>query len=335
MIRKIILFLSFVICLALLGGAAILYSFYAHYHAPGALAEDQMVLIARGRGVHAIARDLESAGVIDDVTLFRVAARMRGDQSSLKAGEYLFPAHIAMRDVFERLVAGDVYHRRLTVPEGLTSWQVVQLLNGADYLSGEPISDIPPEGTLLPETYSFVRGDSRLQVLNRMENAMRETLAALYDEKGADFPGLDRHEIVTLASIIEKETSVPAERRRVAGVFHNRLRIGMPMQSDPTVIYALTGGVMKDDGQGPLGRRLLRSDWQYDSPYNTYKYNGLPPGPIANPGRASLAAALDPEEHDYLYFVADGTGGHAFSRTLEGHNRNVAAWRRFRASQGE
>ena len=214
----------------------------------------------------------------------------------------------------------------ITVAEGLTSAEVVTLLQEDARLTGD-IAGTPPEGTLLPETYRVHRGDDRQALLDRMQQSMRETMDELWPGRAADLPYETREQALVLASIIEKETAVPEERGVVAGVFVNRLRRGMRLETDPTVIYALT------EGRGPLGRRLLRADLDVDSPYNTYRVAGLPPGPIANPGRASIAAALNPEETDYLYFVADGSGGHAFARTLREHNRNVAAWRRSRRSQ--
>ena len=226
-------------------------------------------------------------------------------------------------------MAGNVISRRFTVPEGLTSYEVVNIVNTIDSLEGE-ITTIPPEGSLLPGTWDYRRGQSRQAVLKRMQESMNQTLDALWANRSDNLPFQTKTELLTLASIIEKETGKSEERSIVAGVFINRLRKKMLLQTDPTVIYALTKGRPQNDGKGPLGRRLLRKDLSYDSPYNTYVYSGLPPGPIANPGHASIAAALNPTEHDYLFFVADGTGGHAFARTLAEHNRNVARWRQIR-----
>jgi UPF0755 protein len=210
--------------------------------------------------------------------------------------------------------------RRFTVAEGLMSVEIIALLNAADGMEGT-VTDIPPEGSLLPETYSYGRGDTRAKMVTRMQDAMKKALEELWAQRSEDIPVNSPEDAVILASIVEKETGVAAERARVAGVFANRMRIGMPLQSDPTVIYALTLGKEK------LDRPLYRKDLNIDSPYNSYVKTGLTPTPIANPGRESISAVLHPEKHDFLYFVADGTGGHAFGKSLEDHLRNVDSWR--------
>ena len=300
--------------------------FLWHIDQPGPLREDAIVLIPRGAGVAAIADQLQEVGVVDDRLGFRVAVRAHGLDRTLRAGEYLFPAGVSIADAMRIIASGRSIAYPITVAEGLTSAEVVTLLQEDARLTGD-IAGTPPEGTLLPETYRVHRGDDRQALLDRMQQSMRETMDELWPGRAADLPYETREQALVLASIIEKETAVPEERGLVAGVFVNRLRRGMRLETDPTVIYALT------EGRGPLGRRLLRADLDVDSPYNTYRVAGLPPGPIANPGRASIAAALNPAETDYLYFVADGSGGHAFARTLREHNRNVAAWRRSRRSQ--
>ena len=325
-------FLSF--CLLLLAGSAALAGYVVYgYLKPGPLQDAKLVLIERGMGVSAIARTLEQENIISHDWLFKGAAFILPEGNSLKAGEYEFNARIPMKSVMQKLHDGDVYDRRITIREGLTSWEVVQILNAREDLAGDPITEIPDEGTLLPETYSFITGDTKQTKLELMQAQMTKTLDELWEGRSNDLPFETKEEALTLASIIEKETAKPEERFKVAGVFVNRLRRGMPLQTDPTVIYALTQGRPENDGQGPLGRRLLRKDLEIDNPYNTYKYPGLPPGPIANPGRASIEAALNPENHDYIYFVADGTGGHAFGKTLAEHNRNVAKWRQIRRTQ--
>jgi UPF0755 protein len=261
--------------------------------------------------------------VVGDRRLFRLFALASDRARALKAGEYEFPPRASYAEVLAQLGAGRTLTRFLTVPEGLTAVEVAALVNAAAAMQGAP-SASPPEGSLLPETYDYRWGDNRAAMLQRMQAAMQATLAELWPRRAADVPLASPQEALILASIVEKETGIAAERRRVAGVFANRLRLGMPLQADPTVVYALTGG------QAPLGRALTRADWQVDSPYNTYRIRGLPPGPIANPGRAAIEAALNPEPHDYLYFVADGSGGHAFARSLAEHNRNVARWRAVR-----
>jgi UPF0755 protein len=222
--------------------------------------------------------------------------------------------------VLSLLREGRTVVRHLTIPEGLTTVEILALLDDAPGLSGD--RSPPAEGTLLPETYNYSWGDSRAGMMARMQKAMAETLAKLWASRAAGLPLATPEAAVTLASLVEKETALAAERPRVAGVFVNRLRLGMRLQSDPTVVYALTAG------KGPLGRELTRADLEVPSPYNTYRIDGLPPGPIANPGRAAIAAALQPLASRELYFVADGSGGHAFASTLEEHNRNVTRWRK-------
>ncbi|NYZ11986.1 endolytic transglycosylase MltG [Azospirillum sp. RWY-5-1] len=288
--------------------------------APGPLAEPAAVVIQRGSGLEAIAITLDESGVIDSPLIFALSAKLTGGMRNLRAGEYAFAPGVSMDGVLRQLRDGKTVVRRLTVPEGLTSAQIVALLRSEPALTGEPKA-VPEDGTLLPETYHYQFGDSRDALLERMRVAMDQALADAWKQRAPDLPISSARDALVLASIVEKETAVPAERSRVAGVFLNRLEQGMKLQSDPTVIYALT------DGGGELGRALTRADWRYESPYNTYHASGLPPGPIANPGRASLLAAVKPERHEFLYFVADGTGGHAFAKSLPDHNRNVARWR--------
>jgi UPF0755 protein len=292
--------------------------------APGPLAEEVTVVLPRGAGLGAIARTLADAGVIERPLPFVVAVRLRGAQARLRAGEYAFPAHASGREVLAMLVEGRTVVHRLTVPEGLTSAEIVALVRAEGALEGM-IEAMPPEGTLLPETYHFGRGDSRADLLARMAAAMAEAVAEAWEGRDPAVPLAGPDELVTLASIVEKETGLAAERPRIAAVFYNRLERAMPLQSDPTVVYALTAG------SGALGRALIREDLEVESPYNTYRVLGLPPGPIANPGKASLVAVAHPLATDELYFVADGSGGHAFASTLAEHNRNVATWRKLQA----
>ena len=282
-------------------------------------------------GIGGVAEILLYHGVIENTAeeiLFKYMGRITGQHKNLKAGEYEFPAHVSMQDALRLLEEGKTLQRRFTVPEGLTSYEIVGIVAGVEELTGE-IADTPPEGSLLPETYSYQKDETRASILKRMQDSMQDTLEKLWQ----GLPFATKEEALVLASIVEKETSVPEERARIAGVFINRLKKGIPLQTDPTVIYALTEGKPENEGQGPLGRRLLTKDLEFDSPYNTYKYPGLPPGPIANPGAESIAAVLNPEAHDFLYFVADGSGGHAFAATLEEHNANVAKWRKIRRTQ--
>ena len=324
--------LSFCMVAAILGGAA-LFAWGAHqYMAAGPLREKTIVVVERGEGLHKVSEKLLYQGIVsvNGYHVMKIAARATGQHTALKAGEYEFDAHASVRDILDKMAAGDVVERRITVREGLTSWQVAQLVNAADNLAGDPVTDIPPEGSLLPDTYLYTAGETRQAKLDQMKAAMDRAVAELWPARDPSISVLSEREAVILASIVEKETGVASERARIAGVFHNRLRRGIPLQSDPTVIYALTNGRIQDEGMGPLGRRLLTADLQTPSPYNTYKNAGLPAGPIANPGIDSLKAVLNPEKHDFIYFVADGTGGHVFARTLEEHNANVAKWRQIR-----
>ena len=287
------------------------------FYRPGPLAADTTTLVVpKGSGIIPITTLLDEAGVIDHSPVFMAGVLLDRAQH-LKAGEYAFPAHITKAALVEMLRSGKVVVHQLTVPEGLTSAQISALLNAETALSGPPLNQIPPEGSLLPETYNYDYQESRADLVKRMSKAMADTLNELWPAHAPDIPYQTPEQAVTLASIIEKETGKAAERPLIASVFANRLRTNMPLQSDPTVIYALTGGT------GPLGRPLTHADLSTPSLYNTYLNYGLPPGPIANPGRASLEAAMHPERTRYLYFVADGTGGHAFANTLEEHNRNV------------
>jgi UPF0755 protein len=250
--------------------------------------------------------------------VFQVLARLTGAGRSLKAGEYAIPSRASAISILADLEAGRTIVRKVTLPEGLTSAMVVRELQAVPWLTGDV--QVPEEGTLLPETYRAERGDSRQSVLDRMRTEQQSLLDRLWASRVPGLPLATPQEAVILASIVEKETGVRDERRRVAGVFINRLRMGMRLQSDPTVIYAVSRGE-------PLGRGIRASELASRSPWNTYAYSGLPPTPIANPGRASLEAVLNPMETREVYFVADGTGGHAFAETLEAHNANVARWR--------
>lgn len=331
--RGFISILTFLMTLALIAGVGTALWGLNEFRKPGPLTEIRFVTVDKGTGMSGIAGKLKAEGVITNSFVFKVSTRLKGQHTQLKAGEYEIPPQSSMALILDKMVKGEVYDRKLTFREGLTSWQIVQLLNKATELSGDPVSAIPEEGSLLPETYHYMKTDTRQHIIDQMQAAMKRTQDELWPTRVSDLPVINMSEVMVLASIVEKETGVPEERRKVAGVFINRLKKGMPMQSDPTAIYALTKGEIKDDGMGPLGRRLLRKDLEIDSPYNTYKYPGLPPGPICNPGRESIAAVLNPETHNYIYFVADGTGGHVFAETLAEHEANVVKWRKIRAAQ--
>jgi UPF0755 protein len=291
------------------------------YAGPGPKArsgEATAVVLERGSGVGQIGHTLRTAGVISSAGLFALAARMTGAAAELKAGEYEFRSNASMAQVLADIRAGKVVRRAITIPEGWTSGMALDAVNASPLLVGTAVE--PPEGSLLPDTYDFQRGDDRAAVLQRMRDAHDKLLAQLWAGRQPGLPFSSPEEAVTLASIVEKETGVASERPRVAAIFVNRLRAGMLLQSDPTIIYGLTKG-------RPLGRGIRASELAADSPWNSYKVAGLPPGPIANPGRDALAAVLNPPKTDELYFVADGTGGHAFASTYEEHARNVERWR--------
>jgi UPF0755 protein len=318
---KFLTLLSMVVALA----GAILIAAWSQLNAylvrSGPATAETVVVLPRGAGLGQIAGTLVEAGVIEHPWLFRFAVRVLGRDRDLKAGEYAFPAGATPQGVIAMLAKGETVARRLTIAEGLTVAEVFQLLENTPALEGE-LPSPPAEGSLLPETYFYAFGDSRVGLVRRMEDAMRRTLDELWPQRAEGLPFRTRQDALILASIVDKETGVADEREKVAAVFINRLRRGMRLQADPTVIYGLT------EGDGALGRELSRRDWEHGSAYNTYQIDGLPPGPIGNPGRASIKAVLRPAEVDYLYFVANGSGGHAFARTLAQHNRNVAQWRK-------
>ena len=304
-------------------GAAALVAGRQAFERAGPLSEEATVVLPRGIGLDGIARRLEASGVIEHAWLFTLGVRLSGGARRLRAGEYAFSARISARGTVEMLLGGRTVQRRLTIPEGMTTQQVLEVIAGAEGLTGE-IDAPPEEGALLPETYYYSWGDSRAAIAARMAAAMRAALDELWAARPDALPFAAPREALILASIVEKETARDDERPRIAAVFVNRLRRGIRLQSDPTVVYAITGG------KGALDRPLARADLDTPGAYNTYRVAGLPPTPIANPGRASIAAVLNPAPSDELYFVADGSGGHVFARTLAEHNRNVARWRRLK-----
>lgn len=289
------------------------------FNAPGAHEDSVTVLISKGASLKRVAETLEAAGAISNARLFRRWVQITGSDDVLKAGEYAIPPRASMAQILDQMRRGEVVLRRLTVAEGLTSAQVTALIAVAEGLDGA--IEAPPEGALLPETYYYTYGDTRSGLARRMETAQAEFIDAVWPDRAPDLPFRSADEALILASIVEKETAVPSERARIAAVFVNRLKRNMRLQSDPTVIYGISGGEA-------LGRPIRQSELDRATPYNTYVNRGLPPTPIANPGRESILAVLHPAATQDLYFVADGTGGHAFASTLAEHNRNVAKWRR-------
>ncbi len=293
---------------------------YHSFDSPGPLAAEKTVIVEKGTSLRGIARQLRQEEIIHHDFPFIVFARLFDSHAAMQAGEYQFLPGETMQDVLQKIAEGKVLLRKITFAEGLTSKEIAALIFSGEGLAGE-ISKIPEEGSLLPETYSYPYGEDRAALIVRMQQAMRHNLEKLWQSRQQNLPYENMNQALVMASIVEKETGIAAERKRVAAVFVNRLRRGMPLQADPTVAYAklLWGG-----GDAPL----TYADLARDHPYNTYVRGGLPPGPICNPGLAAIEAALNPETTDELYFVADGKGGHVFAKTLAEHNRNVAAWRK-------
>jgi len=307
--------------IGMIGAGAAYYYGRQVLESPGPLKEDKVVNIPQRAGKRDIAETLNKEGVTDvNPWVFIGAVAALKASSDLKPGEYSFQKNASLRDVIGTIVEGKVVQHAVTIPEGLTSEQIVARLTDNDIFTGS-VHELPREGTLLPETYKFPRGTPRDQVIQRMQQAHKRVLAEIWERRSQDLPVKTPEQLETLASIVEKETGRADERSRVAAVFVNRLKQKIKLQSDPTIIYGLVGG------KGTLGRPIKRSEITQPSPYNTYVIEGLPPGPIANPGRASLEAAANPARTRDLFFVADGTGGHAFTETYDAHQKNVAKLR--------
>lgn len=292
----------------------------------GSADKDVTVVVAPGSSLTAAARQLEDAGAIDSASAFLRSAKIFGSSDPIKPGEYEIKKGMDSGDILELLQSGKTKQRFVVIPEGTPSVVVHDRLMAAEFLTGAV--PVPAEGSILPDSYAYTRGEKRAAVLARMQEAMKKTLAEAWKNRKPASVARSPEEAVILAAIVEKETGKPSERRTVAGVYSNRIRLGMKLQADPTVIYPVTKG-------RPLGRRILRSELAADNGYNTYARVGLPIGPIANPGKASIEAVLDPEQTRYLYFVADGTGGHVFAETLAQHNANVEKWFALRRAKGE
>lgn len=288
--------------------------------------------VPSGSGLSSIANRLEGDGIIDSALIFKAMTRLRGGEGDFKAGEFLIQPNLSMEEVFEHLSEGRSIQYPVTAPEGLTSAQIVRSLDAIDTLIDDDPA-IPAEGTLLPETYMTPRGMTHSEVLQRMALAQDQLIDELWPTRAADLPFETKEEAIILASIVEKETGVGMERGKVAGVFINRLRRNIRLQSDPTIIYGVSKGEPLFNARGER-RRIRRSEIDGRTDWNTYQIDGLPVTPICNPGANAIRAVLNPEETDAIYFVADGTGGHAFATTLREHERNVARWRRIQRERG-
>lgn len=287
---------------------------------------DTAFIIPAGSSLTSVANDLEEQGLISSADGFLLRAKLLGSGEPIQAGEFELTAGMSQADILRAFQSGDVIRRFITIPEGMPSILVHQRLMAEELLTGEVA--VPPEGSVLPDTYDFERGEARSAVLARMQTAMVNYLAEAWEARGDDIAVSTPEEAVILAAVVEKETGEPSERRMIAGLYSNRLKIGMRLQADPTIIYPITKGA-------PLGRRIRRSEINAVNGYNTYQIDGLPAGPITNPGRESIAAVLNPAETSALFMVADGTGGHAFAETNAEHEANVEKWFAIRRARGE
>ncbi|ESX92429.1 endolytic transglycosylase MltG [Mesorhizobium sp. LNJC405B00] len=330
---QVVVFMNFVISavmLMILAAGVSLYFGKQAFNEPGPSVAGDTFLVKPSTGVQDIADQLERRGLISDARIFRIAVRVYGNDSALKAGEYEIKPRASMRDIMELLKSGKSVMYSLTIPEGLTVEQALQRIAEQDALTGDMPAAKPAEGSLATDTLRFTRGATRQQMVDKLLADQKKLVDEVWQRRAPDLPLANVDDFVTLASIVEKETGRGDERSRVAAVFLNRLAKGMRLQSDPTIIYGLFGGKGK-----PADRPIYQSDIQKQTPYNTYLINGLPPTPIANPGRAALEAVANPSKTDDLYFVADGTGGHVFATTLAEHNENVARYRALQKKQAE
>jgi UPF0755 protein len=321
MALKFLSFISIIVVIAGFTGGGVYLWGYSQYNDPGPLVDERIVILPPGENVRGIAEILRDKGVVSNDLIFEIGARIDKKSRQLKAGEYAFPPQVSMKQAIDILVEGKVVVHRFTIPEGLVVREVLAILNENKILQGK-ITQVPVEGSLLPETYHFIRGDQRQLILDRMSAGMNEALATLWEGRDQTIPLTTPQEAVVLASIVEKATGLASMRTHIAGVFMNRLQKNMQLQSDPTVSYGITLG------KHPLVRKLNRKDLAAPTPYNTYTIAALPPTPIANPGRATLAAVLKPKATNDLFFVADGKGGHRFAETYRQHQKNVRLWRK-------
>lgn len=322
--KKIVKLLLVVLLFTAVAGATFFVYAKNKFVAQYSIAETKEILIPKGCGLNKIAQILFENGIIDNVYWLQFFVRMQKLENSFKAGEYVFGGSISYAQVIDKLCQGEVIVRSVTIPEGKILSEIKQIIQDNPFLSGDITLDIK-EGEILPETYHFVRGEQRNEILQKARLAMKKILSEAFNGRDENLPLATEQELLILASIVEKETGIVSERPQVASVFINRLRLGMKLQTDPTVIYAVTGGEMN------LNRPIYKRDLFFDSPYNTYVYAGLPPAPICSPGKEAIMAAAHPDRTAYLYFVADGTtGGHRFAKTLQEHNANVAHYRSFK-----
>ncbi|MCQ2914069.1 MAG: endolytic transglycosylase MltG [Alphaproteobacteria bacterium] len=319
--KKLVFLLKLSILAVLLILSGSVFGYYSKITELSDTTEPTVFIVETGDSFSRVAYKLKKAGLINSPTLLKIAGYVKGKSTALKTGEYTIPAHASASEILDILSQGKSALRRITIPEGKTSAQIYDILLSVDSMSGE-LPELPKNGTLLPETYTYSYGFPRNIILDRMKNALTKTLDELWETRDDDLPYLNKYEVLIMASIIEKETALASERPHIASVFINRLRKGMRLQTDPTVIYAVTNGTME------LKRKLTLEDLRTPHPFNTYTTKGLPPAPICNPGRDSINAALHPMITKDLYFVADGTGGHSFSESFDAHKRNISSWKR-------
>ena len=330
--NPVVVFINFLLSLTVLTMAVfggLVYWGKIEFDRPGLLAQDRTIIIPAGASLSAISRVLERQGVIERPWIFEGGVQISKNAARLQAGEYLFPAGISMRESMELMVQGKAVYHSVTIPEGWTSAQIVERVNADPILVGE-LPVVPAEGALLPETYNFTRGMTRAEMIAKMRQAQKTALKEVWERRDENLPVKTPQELVILASVVEKETGRADERPRVAGVFINRLQNGWKLESDPTILYGLYGGKAWQ-----RSRTILRSEKNAPNRYNTYQIKGLPPGPIANPGRKAMEAVANPSRTKDYFFVADGTGGHAFAETLDQHNLNVKRWREIEREQRE
>ncbi len=323
--NKFVVFLNFCLSTLVFATLAMGAAFYfgkVKFEEDGPLLNARTIFIEEGTGLSRIAEKLETSGIISSEFIFKQGVTATGNASALKAGEYAFKPGMSMRDVMETIVSGKGIIHKVAIPEGLTSVQIMKRIAENEILEGEMPSEIPVEGSIMPDTYPFQRGTTRTELIEQMRRQQTRFLAEIWEKRIDGLPLASPEEMVILASIVEKETAKADERPRVASVFINRLNKGMRLQSDPTIIYGLFGGAGK-----PKDRPIYKSDIDAKNDYNTYQIDGLPPTPIANPGRAALEAVANPSRTEDLFFVADGTGGHVFAQTLDEHEANVKRWR--------